>query len=673
MMQNVERRNEDQSRVPLALSVELGHDGFDESFEADAVDLSPGGLSLRTACLPEIGEELMCRFEATPEGTQVSSRGRVVWTQTKGQRSGEFGLRFTELDDEAKALIDELVAERKARVQALQSEALRVAELQLAGVSAPLTARLLRAGGGEAVFEQTLPLLELGRGVVARAGYVNGKGTIADVKLSLKGDTPTLAVTVRFDERRSLFGEFEWEQKPDLDVDTTPDLDAPDSGTVTEAQPTLRASTPIESARVTMVEFEASQSRAAAMPAEEVSDAGSLPAALAEAGEDDSDEIDEIIAAPTPHVVIARPVQQVLALEAKSAPAPVAPRVAPSPEQEIEQDTWAHPVPDAARSSVLVRLLRVIVAIHAAVRAGLALASKHLGPSARTAWLRTRTWFATRALPTLRSVKYLVSAKASARAVRVTTAPSAVHRVETPDRAWLKPVAIGVAAIGAIALSVYALAPSPADTSIELHRPVRVKAKQAVTQAPSVTTPSAAIPATAPAVAPATATTPAKVNAAYANAMAGQAVPPVVTATPTPKPAAVSGSVVATAAAGAIPASSPYAVDVRDPARISPAQATTAMFGQRSVPKAQRFVLRMSAPVKALQGTGDKTGFTVVAQGVSSLDKAGPITATASNVARASIWNKGGQAELTIRFAEGKSPAYRVTARGAELEILIGQ
>jgi hypothetical protein len=97
----------------------------------------------------------------------------------------------------------------------------------------------------------------------------------------------------------------------------------------------------------------------------------------------------------------------------------------------------------------------------------------------------------------------------------------------------------------------------------------------------------------------------------------------------------------------------------------------TLSFGQKSVANAQRFVLRMSAPVKTLQGTGDKTGFTVVASGALSLDKAGPIAANHKAVARAMVLNRNGQAELSVRFDDGKSPAYRVSSHGAELEILI--
>jgi predicted RNA-binding protein with TRAM domain len=97
-----------------------------------------------------------------------------------------------------------------------------------------------------------------------------------------------------------------------------------------------------------------------------------------------------------------------------------------------------------------------------------------------------------------------------------------------------------------------------------------------------------------------------------------------------------------------------------------------ASFGAAEVAGAKRFVLRMSAPVKRIEGIPDVGGFTVIVPGSLALDRAGPISATAGNVSRAMILNKGDRAELTVRFAPGQTPRYRVQAQGASLEILIG-
>jgi hypothetical protein len=118
---------------------------------------------------------------------------------------------------------------------------------------------------------------------------------------------------------------------------------------------------------------------------------------------------------------------------------------------------------------------------------------------------------------------------------------------------------------------------------------------------------------------------------------------------------------------GAKPASTPTASAASKPAAVAGGTA----YGAKSVPSAQRFTLRMSGPIKSLQGSSDRTGFTVVIPGVRSLDKAGPIAASHKGVAKAMVLNRGDYAELSIRFADGKSPAFRVAARGAELDVLL--
>jgi hypothetical protein len=37
------------------------------------------------------------------------------------------------------------------------------------------------------------------------------------------------------------------------------------------------------------------------------------------------------------------------------------------------------------------------------------------------------------------------------------------------------------------------------------------------------------------------------------------------------------------------------------------------------------------------------------------------------------VINKGDRAELSIRFAPGKKPAYQITAEGSTLHLLIGE
>ncbi len=753
MITTVERRSVERGRIPFEIPVELLHEDFDDAFEADAVDVSPGGLSLRSSCLPEIGEQLLCSFETVPGGTRVSSRGEVVWTHLAGVRGGEFGVRFVDQEPQTRALIAEMVAERAVQTEraadAVPSERAAdscqppMAQLDLEGVDAPLHARLMHAGGGAAVFEQRLDLLELGRAVVAHAGSALGRGNIAEVGLRMDGDTPLLTVTVRFDGGKSLFGEFDWETKasPATDTDTVPDLDAPSL-----PQQLAQGAEEPRVASVTMTEFcaqpEASQSTVARQTVSETNasagaETETLPAALGDGlTQDEVAQLASDAAAAQSDEQERAARQEVRRSQAAEARAhdeemvrgPQIVRTAkPAPKQSEQDsrnhDAWAHPLPEGARSSVLVRFLRIFAAVVVVTqRAGTWLKSA-LWPSTRkllaelhierAANLPQRLWTSSQHL-----TRNLL-ARASARPRRTTTAPAALRKAEQATMSSMRLAVLAGLAISAIALGVYALLPSPEEEQIPLHRSVQVALRRSAPSGENAATtprevqPSAASPSTASSAAvatsaPANAGNPAgtaslvaptaptvagslaataapaqgsaALNPAYARSMAGQPpLPSPATAAPSPQPAPPSAAVPRGPASATLVAASPYAVDVREPAHVvevtrkpaTPANAPGPSFGAKAVPNAQRFVLHMTGTIKTLQGSGDRSGFTVVVPGSRALDRAGPIRASHKAVAQAMVLNKGDHAELTIRFVEHKHPAYRVSGHGSELEVLI--
>ena len=105
-----------------------------------------------------------------------------------------------------------------------------------------------------------------------------------------------------------------------------------------------------------------------------------------------------------------------------------------------------------------------------------------------------------------------------------------------------------------------------------------------------------------------------------------------------------------------------------------PAPAVVAMeFGAATVERGRTTTLRMSAPIQSLEGLADGSGFTVTVRGSLSLDRASPISASNPSVERAAILNRGDFCVLTIRFVEGRSPQYRVVARGTSLDVTIGR
>src|SRR6185436_11179037 len=144
---------------------------FEDPFEASAVNLSKGGLSMRSACLPDPGTRLSCRFRALPSNTLVTASGEVVWAHLDDAQSGEFGLAFVDLDPQTEWLIEEMLAEQ-ARLEGPRPDgevAAAVAQLELEGSGGAIAARVVRADGKTVVFEQRLDVLSVGRGVRAAA------------------------------------------------------------------------------------------------------------------------------------------------------------------------------------------------------------------------------------------------------------------------------------------------------------------------------------------------------------------------------------------------------------------------------------------------------------------------------------------------------------------------
>ena len=73
----VDRRDVAATRVHFEALVEVGA-GPSGGFEAESVDVSPDGMRLRTAYLPELGERLVCRFDGF--GGEVVAEGEVTWS-----------------------------------------------------------------------------------------------------------------------------------------------------------------------------------------------------------------------------------------------------------------------------------------------------------------------------------------------------------------------------------------------------------------------------------------------------------------------------------------------------------------------------------------------------------------------------------------------------------------
>lgn len=138
-----DRRAPGTARIPFDAMVEVGG-ALGPSFEARAVNLSEEGMSLRTAYLPEVGQPMMCRFDAG-EGMTVLAAGEVQWAHDEGE-GGEFGLRFTNLDPASTVALQRVLgmAEQDAPGPGLdaQLEHGRKVRLHIEGLASPMRARI---------------------------------------------------------------------------------------------------------------------------------------------------------------------------------------------------------------------------------------------------------------------------------------------------------------------------------------------------------------------------------------------------------------------------------------------------------------------------------------------------------------------------------------------------
>jgi hypothetical protein len=138
---------------------------------------------------------------------------------------------------------------------------------------------------------------------------------------------------------------------------------------------------------------------------------------------------------------------------------------------------------------------------------------------------------------------------------------------------------------------------------------------------------------------------------------------PASTATPAPEPmaapTAVQGVTVPAAAAPAEPSAAE--------------QPPAAPFGEPIIENGRTFVLRMSGPVRHIEGEARDDGFTVRVPGRLALDRAQPIANAHQAVARAMVLNRGEYAELTVDFRPGMRPKYQVVGKDNALEITLAR
>ena len=202
MQKSNERRATDAVRVPLDTMVELA--GTDQRFDADGLNVSTTGLSMRTDNVPGVGTLLSCKFECPEAGESLEAEGEVVWTEMRGENEGEFGLRFTYLDPRAKNAIDDLVTRTLTRRSIDADEKRDQARLMIDGLASPIIGTVAHRADDMLTLTQKLPFLRLGQGLtVLDASGKPRRAELADVELVLRSNIPELVIQVMYDHAKA--------------------------------------------------------------------------------------------------------------------------------------------------------------------------------------------------------------------------------------------------------------------------------------------------------------------------------------------------------------------------------------------------------------------------------------------------------------------------------------
>ncbi|OJY18344.1 MAG: hypothetical protein BGO98_31860 [Myxococcales bacterium 68-20] len=185
--------------MPFDAMVEVGG-ALGPSFEAQAVNLSEEGMSLRTAYLPEVGQPVMCRFEGGP-GMSVVAAGEVLWKDDMGD-GGEFGIRFTNLDGASAAALQQILGTSQDGQR--QPDQGRKVRLHIEGLASPMRARIKDQMASGVTAYSELGFLQMGRPLeLEDAATGNRRPAMIDrveVELGEGSRIPQLVVSLRYDD-----------------------------------------------------------------------------------------------------------------------------------------------------------------------------------------------------------------------------------------------------------------------------------------------------------------------------------------------------------------------------------------------------------------------------------------------------------------------------------------
>jgi hypothetical protein len=197
--ENQERRSQG-ARVPFEAMVEVGS-AAGPSFEAHALDVSEDGMHLKTSFLPEIGQPLTCRFDTGPDSSVLAS-GEVVWRQDGGE-GGEFGVRFTDLDEESAVALSRISKITIAAEKPVDQSGAKV-RLHIEGLGSPMRAKVKGADRKALTVGSELGFLQVGKELELEDAQTGKKrpARIDRVEVEIDPETkvPQLVVSLKYED-----------------------------------------------------------------------------------------------------------------------------------------------------------------------------------------------------------------------------------------------------------------------------------------------------------------------------------------------------------------------------------------------------------------------------------------------------------------------------------------
>jgi uncharacterized protein (TIGR02266 family) len=101
-------------RTPLSLLVQYRFNSFEDFLAEYSVNISPGGMFIKTDKPLEQGTMVYLQFTLKDGSRLIEGMGKVVWVNAVGMkdRVPGMGVEFVNFDDESMALIHEICASR---------------------------------------------------------------------------------------------------------------------------------------------------------------------------------------------------------------------------------------------------------------------------------------------------------------------------------------------------------------------------------------------------------------------------------------------------------------------------------------------------------------------------------------------------------------------------------